>query len=80
MDELREKIRVDIQRTAGYSEAENKKSFMVGADVAFSLASEHYSKEIKSLKELSETYKTMYESVSKDMNTLTGIIGKYIKD
>jgi archaellum component FlaC len=75
--DLREKIESEVKNTIGYSEAENKESFMVGVSVALSKTEDHYKKEIERLTKLFQDYKLNYESVSSDFKTLTSIIHKY---
>jgi hypothetical protein len=77
MSELRTKIEELAKSTIGYSEAQNKESFMVGVSVAFHKTNEHYSNEVEQLKRQIDMYKSMYENLNEDMKTLTGIISRY---
>lgn len=77
MDNLKNIVELEAQNTVGYSEAVNKESFMIGVSVAFSKTEEQFLIELESTKKLLESYISMYEDVSNDMKTLTGIIGKY---
>lgn len=74
---LIEKIESEAKTTVGYSEAENKESFMAGVNVAFSKAEEHYEREIKRFKTQLEHYKSIYETASEDLKTMASIIKRY---
>lgn len=73
MDELIEKCK----STVGYSEAENKESFMVGVSIALSLAELKYQSEINALKTLYEFHKNCDEVKETELRTIAGIINKY---
>jgi prefoldin subunit 5 len=74
---LRERIELEAKSTIGYSEAKNKKSFMVGVSVAFSKAEEHYEREIETLKKQVQGYKSIYEIATNDLKTLASIVNRY---
>ena len=74
---LRERIELEAKGTIGYSEAENKVSFMTGVSVAFSKAEEHYNREIENLKRQVEGYKSSYENATSDLKNLASIIKRY---
>ncbi len=74
---LRERIELEAKSTIGYSEAENKESFLVGVSVAFSKTEEHYEREIENLKKQIVGYKSMYENVNNDLKTLASIVNRY---
>jgi hypothetical protein len=74
---LRERIELEAKSTIGYSEAENKESFLVGVSVAFSKAEEHYEREIENLKRQVQGYKSSYENATNDLKTLASIVNRY---
>jgi hypothetical protein len=74
---LRERIELEAKSTIGYSEAENKESFLVGVSVAFSKTEEHYEREIENLKKQIVGYKSMYENANNDLKTLASIVNRY---
>jgi hypothetical protein len=74
---LIERIELEAKGTIGYSEAENKESFMVGVSVAFSKAEEHYKREIENLKGQAQRYKSFYENATNDLKTLASIVNRY---
>jgi hypothetical protein len=74
---LRQRIELEAKGTIGYSEAENKESFLVGVSVAFSKTEEHYEREIENLKKQIVGYKSMYENVNNDLKTLASIVNRY---
>lgn len=74
---LRERIELEAKGTIGYSEAQNKESFMVGVSVAFSKAEQHYEREIEKLKRQIERYMSSYENATGDLKTLASIINRY---
>lgn len=75
--ELKEKLRIEIKKTVGYSETKDKDVFMIGADVALEKSINHFQDEISHLKRLNESYDKAYQEVSKDMSTLARIIKRY---
>jgi archaellum component FlaC len=75
--ELRQRIELEAKDTVGYSEAENKESFMVGLSVAFSKTEEHYEKEMENLKRQVQGYKSSYENATNDLKTLASIVNRY---
>jgi hypothetical protein len=75
---LRKQIEAEAKSTIGYSEAENKESFMTGVGVAISKLEQHYEQEIKNLKNQAFSYKNAY--FSGDLKTLASIIKKYTED
>ena len=75
--QLREKLESQAKQTVGYSEAENKESFMVGVSVAISKAITHYELEIEQLKSQINSYKSIGEIYHDDLKTLVNIISKY---
>lgn len=77
MESLREIIERSAKQTVGYSEAENKESFMVGVSVAISLTQELYLREIKDLETQLEGFRSANETYLKDLNTLSSIITRY---
>ena len=74
---IRERIELEAKGTIGYSEAENKESFLVGVSVAFSKTEEHYEREIENLKKQIVGYKSMYENANNDLKTLASIVNRY---
>lgn len=74
---LRERIELEAKGTIGYSEAQNKESFMVGASVAFLKTEEHYEREIENLKKQVEGYKSSCENATNDLKTLASIVNRY---
>jgi hypothetical protein len=74
---LRQRIELEAKSTIGYSEAENKESFLVGVSVAFSKTEEHYEREIENLKKQIVGYKSMYENANNDLKTLASIVNRY---
>ena len=74
---LQDVINDSIKSTVGYSEVENKESFMVGANVAFSIAEKLYAPEIENLRRKMATYKSAYENTKKDLKTVSSIINRY---
>lgn len=78
--ELSDRIWLESQKTAGYSEAQDKKSFMVGVSVALSKAETHYEEEIKLLKMQVDYYKSHCDIYAKDLSTLTSIISRYTEE
>ena len=77
---LRKQIEAEAKSTIGYSEAENKESFMTGVGVAISKLEQHYEQEIKNLKTLASNYQNAYENTRGDLKTLASIIKKYTED
>lgn len=75
--EIPEKIKEGIKNTVGYNETENKKSFSVGADVAFSISERFYKEHIENLQKELDSYKKSYESANTDLITITQILNKY---
>ena len=74
---LRQRIELEAKSTIGYSEAENKESFMVGVSVAFSKSEEYYEREIENLKRQVGGYKSSYETATSDLKTLASIVNRY---
>ncbi len=66
-----------VKETVGYSEAENKTSFMVGVSVAFSKTEEIFKKELEAATNSAEYYKSAYENTLTDMKTFVKIMDKY---
>ncbi len=77
MDNNRTLVEARVKDTIGYSEAENKNSFMVGVSVAFSKTEEIFKLEIETLKRNYEYFKSAYENVLADMKVLTSTMDKY---
>lgn len=77
---LKELITLESKETIGYSEAQNKESFLVGVSVAFSKTKEHFEKEIESLKRQILHYKTQYAIATSDLKTLASIITRYSQE
>lgn len=77
---LRERIELEAKGTIGYSEAENKESFMVGVGVSFSKAEEHYEREIENLLKQLKGCRLIYEDAIKDLKTLSSIVNRYSED
>ena len=75
--EYRELIERVVKDTVGYSEAENKKSFMIGVSVAISKYEEVLGEQIETLSRNVEFYKKAYESVTKDITTIVKIFNQY---
>lgn len=77
------KLMEDLERTCkntiGYMEAENKRSFMVGVNVAFQKTSDKYEKEIERLKKEVESLRQSNDSRKKDLETIASIINRYSK-
>jgi hypothetical protein len=80
MESLREKIERYSKQTVGYSEAENKESFMVGVSVAISFTQELYLSEIKDLKTQLEGFRGANETYLNDLKTMSSIIIRYSDD
>jgi hypothetical protein len=74
------KFENDLKNTVGYREAENQKSFTVGAQVTFSLLSKTKDEEIKSLKKQVTYWEDAYKAINNDFKTLISIINKYQND
>jgi len=74
---IRKRIELEAKSTIGYSEAENKESFLVGVSVAFSKTEEHYEREVENLKKQVEGYKSSYENATADLKTLASIVNRY---
>lgn len=66
-----------VMSTVGYSEAENKESFMIGASVGIRKTEDVLGKQIETLSRNVEFYKTAYENVSKDITTIVNIFKQY---
>lgn len=75
--DLTDLLEIEVKNTVGYSEASNKKLFMVGANVGILKSTEHYNKIINGLNTTISHLTKKYDEVSSDMNTLTDIIEKY---
>lgn len=73
----RKSIELECANTIGFSEAENKDSFMVGVSVCFSKTYEKYQTQIERLKEDLRQRTIMHEACRNDLNTLCSIINKY---
>jgi len=70
-------VKESVKQTMGYIESENKKSFEVGAEVAFYKAEEFYKDTIKGMQNQIDNYKFSYENVKKDITTISDIIENY---
>lgn len=66
-----------VKETIGYSEATNKESFMIGANVAFKKSEIYYEGIIKTLTSQMEMYKQSSENVFNDIKTIVSIFNKY---
>jgi len=77
---LRARIELEAKSTIGYSEAENKESFLVGVCVALSLVEGHYGKEIVKLQNQVNGYRVSSESYLADLKTLSSIVSHYSDD
>jgi hypothetical protein len=66
-----------IKNTVGYSEAENKPNYLMGASVAFMKAEDHYAEIIKGLQLSLKRAENELAHVKKDMRTLVNIVTKY---
>jgi hypothetical protein len=75
--EIPKNIKQKVKDTVGYSETENKESFNVGADVAFSISESFYEEHIKTLQKELDSYKNAYNSTKSDLTTITTILNKY---
>ena len=75
--EIPKYIKEAVKGTVGYSEAENKHSFMAGCMVAFRKSEDYFESQIKTLTNQLEMQKRLSETVTKDIKTLVGIISKY---
>lgn len=74
---LREKIELEVKNTIGYKEAENKESFMVGVQVALSLAEKYNKNEIEKLERQSKMFLSYYETTLRDLKTVSNIVNRY---
>jgi len=63
--------------TVGYSEAENKESFRVGACVGFGKAKDAYQSTIDELTRQLEYFKAQATTYETDLRTITRIINRY---
>ena len=77
MEDIKNRIEIEVKDTVGYNEAANKDSFMVGVSTALSKAEIYYERQIKELIRSSKSYKSMYENIHSDIKSLTSIISKY---
>lgn len=75
--EIPKHIKDGVKNSIGYVEAENIKSFMAGASVAFSRAEEHFSETYKIITFQRDQWEKAYKELHKDMLTLVSIINKY---
>jgi hypothetical protein len=75
--DYRKLIELKTKDTIGYSEAENKKSFMRGVSVAISKMEDVYNDKIKNLELQLKYTKENGETYKKDLKTLASIIDKY---
>lgn len=66
--------------TIGYSEAENKESFMTGADVALRLSEHYYEEKIKQLQRRLDGCESVSKIYAEDLTTLASIIKRYSND
>lgn len=63
--------------TVGYSEAENKESFLTGVNVGATLSKKFYEAHVKELNRLLEANKKNYENAINDLHTICRIISKH---
>lgn len=77
MTKIEDHIKNSIKDTIGYSEASNKESFIIGAQVAFRKAEEYFFNSLKVLNDQRDMYKKAYENTKKDMDTIVSIFKKY---
>jgi hypothetical protein len=75
--ELKKQIQEECKQTIGYSEAENKESFMVGVGVAILKTQEHYHKHILNLEKERDFYMNSADTYKKDLTILSSIINRY---
>jgi RNA polymerase-interacting CarD/CdnL/TRCF family regulator len=68
------------KNTLGYLEAENKQSFITGAEVCLSLIEISKDRDLEYLEKQLKAKDSMYQDLKKDMEMLTGIIHKYINN
>lgn len=74
---MEEQIEVIVRNTVGYFEAEDKSSFMRGANVGYSKAKEYYETQISELQKRLEMAEDLNTEARNDFRTLTDLIDKY---
>lgn len=75
--EIPNHIKDSVLNTVGYSEALNKNSFVVGAQVAFDKAEDYYTPLLDSLtKRIAKLYAEKDEAI-KELTTVSNILTKY---
>ncbi len=75
--EIPKEIKDSVKDTVGYSESNDKESFIIGATVSFSKSENYYTPIIESLQKQVEHFKNQYELVTNDFKTVVKIFNKY---
>lgn len=75
--ERRTIVELAAKNTIGYSEAENKESFMIGVSVAISILEKLIDKENKDLRESLKYSENAREIYLNDLKNLSSIINRY---
>lgn len=78
--DYRKLIESKSKDTAGYNEAESKKSFMTGVSVAISKMEDEFNEKIKNFKLQLKYANENGETYKKDLKTLASIIDRYSSD
>lgn len=63
--------------TLGHAEAEDKKSFVTGAEVGISITKRHFEPMIENYKKALDYEQQRFEELENDIKTLVGILQKY---
>lgn len=75
--DYRKQVEYEVKCTVGYSEAENKESFMTGVGVAISLLEIKHIEQIKQLEQQLKYANLRGETYKKDLTDLSSIITRY---
>jgi hypothetical protein len=75
--DYRTQVELEVKETVGYSEADDKKSFMTGVSVAISKLEIKYKRQIEGLEQQLKYSKINSETYEKDLKTLASIVNRY---
>jgi hypothetical protein len=78
--EIPKYIKENLKTLLGYAEAEDKKSFETGANMAFYKAEEFYKDKIKSLETNLENYKKAYDSTRQEIADIANFFKAHQSD
>ncbi len=76
-EKTKERLEAEIKNTVGYLEAQNKRSFEVGVQVAISKVADYYKQQILLLEQQLEYFKAQSITFENDLRTMSRIIHQY---